>query len=92
MPDLAVSGPEKGHVRVVLPVLLPSTELTDSVGSLEVKILRTASFARLSGIPLRVPILFLSTAIVSNSGWRILPSPGALWSECRDCLRGGLYS
>lgn len=43
--DLAVSGPKGDHIHVVLFVLLPSIELTNSVGSLQVKILRSASFA-----------------------------------------------
>lgn len=64
MPDLAVSGPKRDHIPIVLPVWLPSPELTDFVRSLEARILRTASFAHLPGIPLRVLGLFLSASIV----------------------------
>lgn len=61
--DLSVSGPKRDHIHVILLALFPSTELTNSVGSLEVKILRSASFAPLPDMHLRVPVLFLSATV-----------------------------
>lgn len=63
MEGLTVSGTKMDHMHVVLPVLLPSTDVTNFGGSLEVKLLRSAPFAYLPGIHLGVPVLFLSAAI-----------------------------
>lgn len=63
MADLEVCGPKRNHIYAIFLVLLTHTELPDSVGSLEGKILRTTSFAHLPGIHVRGPVLFLSAAI-----------------------------